>query len=274
MQQTTSARKVALMPTPITPPRIVRSKGATKHDVLKHVEDTPAPQNLKAVADEIYLVALITDPSKVIPGKKNPDGTPQRGTIVGYRFHTDVPLRIPDFGTGDKFRRDAYAVEDPTRYKNIEAGTDFDLTRGELAAFAGKVGTRITGQNPDIDQEQALLIEARWGRGSSPDSRPSAVLLRPDTQTMGVRSLIGLYPEIPVLNYVQTGGYEDDEPQYFKAKGYRALRPEFEGTKFAPLGYNAADNPPVPKKSREQKKAEESAKLSKLFSELYPDSGD
>lgn len=274
MQQTTSARKVALMPTPITPPRIVRSKGVTKHDVLKHVEDTPAPQNLKAVADEIYLVALITDPSKVIPGKKNPDGTPQRGTVVGYRFHTKVPLRIPDFGTGDKFRRDAYAVEDPTRYKNIEAGTDFDLTRGELAAFAGKVGTRITGQNPDIDQEQALLIEARWGRGSSPDSRPSAVLLRPDTQTMGVRSLIGLYPEIPVLNYVQTGGYEDDEPQYFKAKGYRALRPEFEGTKFAPLGYNAADNPPVPKKSREQKKAEESAKLSKLFSELYPDSGD
>lgn len=274
MQQTTSARKVALMPTPITPPRIVRSKGATKHDVLKHVEDTPAPQNLKAVADEIYLVALITDPSKVIPGKKNPDGTPQRGTVVGYRFHTKVPLRIPDFGTGDKFRRDAYAVEDPTRYKNIEAGTDFDLTRGELAAFAGKVGTRITGQNPDIDQEQALLIEARWGRGSSPDSRPSAVLLRPDTQTMSVRSLIGLYPEIPVLNYVQTGGYEDDEPQYFKAKGYRALRPEFEGTKFAPLGYNATDNPPVPKKSREQKKAEESAKLSKLFSELYPDSGD
>lgn len=263
------------MPTPITPPRIARPKGMTKRDVLKHVEYTPTDQNLKALGDEIYLVALITDPSKVIPGKKNPDGTPQRGTVVGYRFHTNIPLRIPDFGTGDKFRRDAYAVENPTRYKNIEAGTDFDLTRGELAAFAGKVGTRITGQNPHIDQKQALMIEARWGRGSGPNSRPSTVLLRPDTHTMGVKTLIGLYPEIPVLNYVQTEGYEESEGfQYFKARGYRALRPEFEGTKFAPLGYNAADNPPAPKKSREQKAAEESAKLSKLFSGLYRDSGD
>ena len=119
------------------------------------------------------------------------------------------------------------------------------------------------------------MIEARWGRGSGPDSRPSAVLLRPDTRAMGAKTLIGLYPEIPVLNYVQTEGYEESEGvQYFKAKGYRALRPEFEGTKFAPLGYNAADNPPAPKKSREQKVAEESAKMSKLFSDLYPDSGD
>ena len=51
------------MPTPITPPHIARSKGMTKRDVLKRVEDTPASQNLKALADEIYLVGLITDPS-------------------------------------------------------------------------------------------------------------------------------------------------------------------------------------------------------------------
>ena len=52
------------MPTPITPPRIARPKGMTKRDVLKHVEDTPTDQNLKALADEIYLVGLITDPPR------------------------------------------------------------------------------------------------------------------------------------------------------------------------------------------------------------------
>lgn len=256
---------------PITPPRIARSKGMTKRDALKRVVDTPDPQALEALANKIYLVGLITDPSKVIPGKKNPDGTPQRGMVVGYRFHTDVPLRIPDFGTGRKFRRDFYDVEDSTRYKNIEADTEFDLTKGELAAFAGKVGTRITGQNPDIDREQALTIEARWGHGASPDSRPSSVLLRPDVRVMDTNTLTGIYPEIPVLNYVAT---EDEDSQPFKAKGYRALRPEFEGTKFAILGHNSADRPRRTAKSREQKAAEESAKMSKLLSQLYPDSGD
>ena len=263
------------MTTPIITPRIARSKGMTKRDALNQIADTPDPHAFKAVADKIYLVGLITDPSKVIPGKKNPDGTPQRGMVVGYRFHTDAPLRIPDFGTGKKFRRNPYAVEDSTHYKNIEANTEFDLTKGELAGLAGKVGTRITGQNPDIDREQAIEIEARWGHGSGPDSRPSAVLLRPDTRIMGVKSLIGVYPEIPVLNYVMTESYEEDEnSQPFKAKGYRALRPEFEGTKFAPLGYNPPDRPRPPAKSREQKAAEESAKMSKLLAQLYPDSGD
>lgn len=260
---------------PITPPRIARAKGMTKRDVLKQIVDTPDPHAFKAVADKIYLVGLITDPSKVIPGKKNPDGTPQRGMVVGYRFHTDVPLRIPDFGTGKKFRRDPYAVEESTRYKNIEGDTEFDLTKGELAGLAGKIGMHITGQNPNIDREQALEIEARWGHGSGPDSRPSAVLLRPDARIMGVRSLIGVYPEIPVLNYVATESYEEGEnSQPFKAKGYRALRPEFEGTKFAPLGYNPSERPHAPAKSREQKAAEESAKTAKLLAQLYLDSGD
>lgn len=176
---------------------------------------------------DLAFVCSLGDPSVSDATKLN--GQPVTlSRIVGYRFRALADMQVPDFGTTARFNgprlNDAEVTD---RFREVKAGETFDLTRVETMALLSReeFGMCATG-NPDAP----VQLVVRFAKMGTEAPQNSAQL--PDSQlNLMSGAAYKSIKELPILDVLD---YIPSESGDRFASGTRTLKPEFEGTKFAP----------------------------------------
>lgn len=197
-----------------------------------------APDAVKMNADDfgdrskdLAFVCSLGDPSVSDATKIN--GKPVTlSRIIGYRFRALADMTVPDFGTTARFNgtrlNDAEVTD---RFRDVKAGETFDLTRVETMALLSReeFGMCATG-NP----EAPVQLVVRFGKAGTEAPQTSAQL--PDSQLNLMSG--AAFKSIKELEIIDVLDYVPNKDGGTFASGTRTLKPEFEGTKFAPRALN------------------------------------
>lgn len=180
---------------------------------------------------DLAFVCSLGDPSVSDATKLN--GKPVTlSRIIGYRFQALKDMTVPDFGTTARFNgirlNDAEVTD---RFRDVKAGETFDLTRVETMALLSReeFGMCATG-NP----EAPVQLVVRFGKAGTEAPQNSAQL--PDSQLNLMPG--AAYKSIKELEIKDVLDYTPSASGDRFASGTRTLKPEFEGTKFAPRALN------------------------------------
>lgn len=180
---------------------------------------------------DLAFVCSLGDPSVSDATKLN--GKPVTlSRIIGYRFRALADMTVPDFGTTARFNgtrlNDAEVTD---RFRDVKAGETFDLTRVETMALLSReeFGMCATG-NP----EAPVQLVVRFGKAGTEAPQNSAQL--PDSQLNLMSG--AAHKSIKELEIIDVLDYVPNKDGGTFASGTRTLKPEFEGTKFAPRALN------------------------------------
>lgn len=202
----------------------------------QEIKDAGAANALGNLADKLFLVAPLGDPS-------NPDTTNENGqkkvtsTIVGYRFKAEVDLEIPDVEPGDDFKKNLMSFKgDVNKTRHVPAGTEFDLTRFETGLLISREefnGKALGGDKPVVCSYNMSQKKGSTGAvmSTSGASAVPSISLRAANQGASIKD----FPIIDVLT-CQTIPTENGIP-----RKERTIVPGFE--KFAPLCAKAVRTP-------------------------------
>lgn len=215
-----------------TAPQVTENQVTAEQDI----HEAGDASKLESLADKLYLVAPLGDPS-------NPDTTNENGvkkvtsTIVGYRMKCDVDLQVPDVAVGDDFKKNLMSFTgDPQATRLVKAGEEFDLTRFEAGMLLSRDefnGKALGGDKPVVCSYNMSVKKGSTGAvmtTSGATSIPS-ISLRAANKGASIKD----FPIIDVLDYTVTKG-ENGVP-----RKNRTIKPGFE--KFAALCATAVRTP-------------------------------
>lgn len=259
LNESAKMRKVKPQGKPVATPVSTPSAKPTKVDNAEIVLETlgntyEGNPELGSLSDKLEYVAALGDPSVPDPVElKKADGSIEKhvfSRIIGYRFKALEAMSVPDFGTTSRFNGDRLMnAEDPNRWKNVQAGETFDLTRLEAGALLSKAefaGKADAGENPvKMTVAFGKLKTANGVNVEDAEQMPVVQLVLQD----GTKSIkkLGI---IDVLDYVSNSTAEN---RY--AEGTRTMRPEFENTKWANRALAASKRASAPRSQSSNKDA-------------------
>lgn len=220
------------LPVVTAPAAEVKGKGNRSAMVVQGIVSSPDSVKMNDAtfgerSKDLAFVCSLGDPS--VPDATKLNGQPVTlSRIIGYRFCALADMQVPDFGTTARFNgprlNDAEVTD---RFREVKAGETFDLTRVETMALLSReeFGMCATG-NPDAP----VQLVVRFAKMSTEAPQNSAQL--PDSQLNLMSG--AAYKSIKELAIIDVLDYTPSESGDRFASGTRTLKPEFEGTKFAP----------------------------------------
>lgn len=237
------AAKAAPAAAPAVAPRGAAAKSAGRKNVdnLLASEEAKAfnPDNVKpgSMQGTLEFICSLGDPSEkdnadfVKVGKDGSKGKDKRvyPRIVGYRFKILADQKIPDFGSTSRFNGSRLnTAEDLTRWRDAKAGEVVDFTRVEVGALLSQPGFNMqaTGGEHPVRLQVHFARIADISKIDSAEKMPGMSLVLSE----GNKSIKDL-EIIDVLDYTPA---PKGEGRNTFAEGTKKLKPEFEGTKFAP----------------------------------------
>lgn len=220
------------LPVVTAPAAEAKGKGNRSAMVVQGIVSSPDAVKMNDAtfgerSKDLAFVCSLGDPS--VPDATKLNGQPVTlSRIVGYRFRALADMQVPDFGTTARFNgprlNDAEVTD---RFREVKAGETFDLTRVETMALLSReeFGMCATG-NPDAP----VQLVVRFAKMGTEAPQNSAQL--PDSQlNLMSGAAYKSIKELPILDVLD---YTPSESGDRFASGTRTLKPEFEGTKFAP----------------------------------------
>lgn len=217
------------VPTVVTAPaKVTRDKSSQVVNQLVGDADLSQTSNLGVDSHKLAFVCSLGDPSESDRAEFKRNGkveTRHLSRIIGYRFKVLEDVMVPDFGTTERFNgKRLNNAKDMNNWVEAKAGEIVDFTRVELLALMSQdtFNMEITGG------EYPVRLAVAFARLSnlSPDD-PEQL---PDV-SLSMKDRKSSIKDLPILDVLD---YERSNDGKMFAVGTRTLKPEFEGTKFAP----------------------------------------
>lgn len=217
-------------------PRPARKKSSNPVDQI--VSDNEVAQfkgdvEPGSMSSAIAFVESLGDPSTIDTYSLKVGDKVEKRTaskIVGYRFRAMQDIEVPDFGTTPEFSANRLmSAEDVTRWKQVAAGEEFDLTRLETAALLTRPEYNFVASGGE--HEVNLALSFRTIDTSKPVEKVSDL---PDAQ-LQLRG--GSIKDLAIRDVLK---YESNTTEGNRfARGTREMLPEFVGTKWENLAKEA-----------------------------------